>query len=123
MKFLFILFIVLVVLAGTAIGGFFLVQNFAKPKVTFYKTAQVDSGATALIATATGNVAPTSTVKVGCQVSGRVKDVKVQQDDRVKEGQILAVLDTELMENELKDKQIVERQARSNQLLLEIEEA
>ena len=102
MKLLIILFIIFVVLVGLAAGGVFLLQSYAKAKPVVYKTAKIDTGDIPLIATATGNVDPTCCIKVGSQVSGRVKEVKVNQDDPVKAGQVLAVLDTELMENELK---------------------
>jgi HlyD family secretion protein len=123
MKLAIILFVILLMLGGIVVGGFFAIRSFAKPKPVSYKTAKVDTGEILLIATATGNVEPTCCVKVGSQVSGRVKTVKVNQDDRVTAGQVLAVLDTELMENELKDKQIFLRQSQSSVLLLEIEAA
>ncbi|HLX63029.1 MAG TPA: efflux RND transporter periplasmic adaptor subunit [Planctomycetota bacterium] len=121
MKLFLILLVAFLVLAGLATGGVIALQHLAKPKPVFYKTAKIDVGEIPIVATATGNVEPTCCVKVGSQVSGRVREVKVKQDDPVKEGQIIAVLDTELMENDLRDKELTLRQSKSNLLLLEIE--
>lgn len=120
MKILIIL-LVLALLGGISVGGFLFFRQLAAPKPVFYQTKPIDTGEIAIIATATGSVEPTSSVKVGSQVSGRVKEVMVAQDDPVKAGQTLAVLDTELMENDLKDKEILLRQSKSNLALLEIE--
>lgn len=112
------LFILVVIGAGAL-----LLPKLMEIRPHVWQTAKVDSGDIQVVATATGSVEPTSTVKVGSLVSGKVKDVLVAQDDRVTKGQIIAVLDTELMENERKEKDIAWRQAKSNKLALEVEEA
>jgi HlyD family secretion protein len=55
-----------------------------------------------LVATvsATGNLEPTDQVDVGSEISGIVADVLVDTNDRVVEGQILAVIDTTKLEQQ-----------------------
>ena len=102
-------------------GGVYLIPKLTKITPHVWKTVQLDQGDMLIVATATGSVEPTATVKVGSLVSGKVKEVPVEQDQLVKKGEVLAVLDTELLENERKDKEILLRQARSNLMSLEIE--
>jgi len=59
-----------------------------------YKTEQVQRGNLTVIVTATGTLQSTNKVDVGSELSGIVKSVEVNYNDRVKAGQILARLDT-----------------------------
>ncbi|KAF0177609.1 MAG: HlyD family secretion protein [Nitrospirae bacterium] len=63
-----------------------------------YKTEQVRSGELTVIVTATGTLQPTNTVSVGSELSGTMKSVEVNYNDRVKVGQVLARLDTSKLE-------------------------
>ena len=121
MKLFLILLLILLTLGGVAVGGAYFLRKMTTPKPLVFQTAKIDTGEIAVVATATGSVEPTSSVKVGSQVSGRVKEVRVAQDEPVKSGQVLAVLDTELLENDSKDKEILLRQSKSNLALLVIE--
>ena len=121
MKLFIIVILVLAVLGGAAFGATYFIRQLAAQPVLTYQTAMVDTGEIAIVATATGSVEPTSSVKVGSQVSGRVKEVRVEQDQQVKMGDVLAVLDTELLENDSKDKEIALRQSKSNLELLKLE--
>lgn len=58
-----------------------------------YRTEAVTRGDLTVIVTATGNLAPTKKVDVGCELSGIVKSVGVDYNDRVTVGQPLAYLD------------------------------
>ena len=55
-----------------------------------------------LVATvsATGRLEPTDQVDVGSEISGIVADVLVETNDRVAEGQVLAVIDTTKLEQQ-----------------------
>lgn len=64
----------------------------SKPPVR-YKTERIDRGALTQAITATGNLAPTNKVEVGCEVSGILKTVEADFNDRVNVGQTLATLD------------------------------
>ena len=58
-----------------------------------YETKPVTVGALAITVSATGNLEPTNTVNVGTELSGTVKNVYVDDNDPVKKGDLLAVLD------------------------------
>ena len=59
-----------------------------------YKTQEVQRGNLTVTVTATGTLEPTNQVEVGSEVSGIIETVEVDYNDRVKVGQILAILDT-----------------------------
>lgn len=109
---LIILAIVLVVIFG---GGVMLIGSWVRgvqAQASLWNTEKVDKGEIVLTVNATGSVAPIQVVQVGSQVSGKVNAVNVTADQRVKKGEILAVLDTELLESELKDRQSQLKHAR-----------
>lgn len=59
-----------------------------------YVTGEVVRGDLSVTVTATGNLAPTNQIDVGSEISGIVRDVRVDANDRVTKGQVLAVIDT-----------------------------
>ncbi len=59
-----------------------------------YKTEKAQRGDLTVTVTATGNLEPTNQVDVGSELSGIVKSVDADYNDRVKVGQVLAKLDT-----------------------------
>jgi len=63
-----------------------------------YKTAEVKKGDLTVTVTATGTLQPVEQVEVGTEVSGTIKTVAVDYNDIVKEGQVLAKLDTTKLE-------------------------
>jgi len=63
-----------------------------------YKTEEVRRGDLTVIVTATGTLQPTNKVDVGSELSGIIKSVEVDYNDRVKVGQTLAKLDTSKLE-------------------------
>ncbi len=60
-----------------------------------YLTQKVQRGDLIVTVTATGALEPTNQVDVGSELSGIIKTVEVDYNDRVKVGQILAKLDTD----------------------------
>lgn len=60
-----------------------------------YLTAPVERGDLAVTVTATGTLSALDTVEVSSEVSGRVAAVQVDYNDRVRQGQVLAVLNPE----------------------------
>ena len=60
-----------------------------------YQTQKVQRGDLTVTVTATGTLEPTNQVDVGSELSGIIKTVEVDYNDRVKVGQILARLDTD----------------------------
>jgi HlyD family secretion protein len=69
--------------------------------VARYEFASVTRGNLNVSVSATGNLAPTNKVDVGSELSGTVEAVLVQENDRVKKGQVLARLDTSKLHDEI----------------------
>lgn len=55
--------------------------------------------------TATGNLRPTNQVEVGSEVSGRIDRVYVDVNDRVSQGQVLAQINTDVIEDQIRQAQ------------------
>lgn len=89
--------LVLVILAALlAGGGYFLLKN--RGNGVQFKTVKVSRGDLRATVTATGTVAAVTTVLVGTQVSGTVKQLFVDYNSPVKKGQLLAQIDPALPE-------------------------
>jgi HlyD family secretion protein len=69
-----------------------IVHRGEKPQVR-YQTETVERGGIKIVVQASGNLAPSKKVQVGCELSGIVKEVEVDFNDRVETGQPLARLD------------------------------
>jgi len=76
-------------------------------KLPEYITAPVEQRSLDLTVSATGNLRPTNQVEVGSEVSGRIERVLVDVNDRVSRGQVLAIINTEVIEDQI-------RQSRAN---------
>lgn len=74
-----------------------------------YITEEVERGSLDLTVTATGNLRPTNQVTVGSEVNGPVERVLVDVNDRVTRGQVIAVINTEIV-----DQQIAQSRANLN---------
>ena len=89
--------LVAVVLAAVlALGGYYLLKN--RGNGVQFKTAKVSRGDLRATVTATGTVSAVTTVLVGTQVSGTVKQLLVDYNSPVKKGQLLAQIDPALPE-------------------------
>ena len=64
-----------------------------------YLTEPAARGALVVTATASGTLQPTKSVDVGSELSGTLADVRVQENDVVSRGQVLARLDTAKLED------------------------
>jgi len=83
-----------VVLAAVVLGiGYFIFARGDGKAPTFI-TQDVTRGDLTVTVTATGNLEPRNQVDIGSELSGTVSKVLVDVNDEVKEGQVLAVLDT-----------------------------
>jgi HlyD family secretion protein len=86
-------FLVLILLAITA-GVFWKFWSPGEAKaLTRFKTEAVRNGRLKVTVSATGTLEPVNQVEVGTEVSGIIREVLVDFNDSVKEGQILARLD------------------------------
>lgn len=74
-----------------------------------YITAPVTRESLSLSVTATGNLRPTNQVEVGAEVTGPLDQVLVDVNDRVTKGQVIAVINTEII-----DQQIAQSRANLN---------
>ena len=70
-----------------------------------YKTAPVTRGDLTVIVTATGTVQPVNQVDVGTEISGTIRTVEVDYNDRVKVGQVLARIDTDKLQAQVSQSQ------------------
>ena len=87
--------VVAVVLIGAlAAGGFYLYKS--KGNGVQFRTEKVTRGDLRASVTATGQVSAVTTVLVGTQVSGTVKEIFVDFNSPVKKGQLLAQIDPAL---------------------------
>lgn len=90
-----------------------------------YETATVRRGDLTVTVTATGTLEPTNQVEVGIEVSGTIRTVEVDANDRVEVGQVLARLDTTKLEAQVQQSQaaLASAQARVLQAQASVEEA
>jgi len=78
-------------------GGFLWLNRDTASTVS-YETLPVEQGNIVITVSATGTLEPIKTVDVGIEVSGTVKTVEVDYNDRVTVGQVLAQIDTSKLE-------------------------
>ncbi len=87
-----LLIFVLLLLAGAG-GWAYVDRSRAAAPEANWRTAKVDRGAIVAAVSATGTINPISTVIVGSQMSGLVKEIRVDFNSRVKAGDVVARLD------------------------------
>jgi HlyD family secretion protein len=87
-----------IALAIVVVGGLALRPGGGADAVG-YRTEPVKRGDLAVVVSATGNVQPTNQVDVGSELSGTVDTVLVDDNDRVRKGQVLAKLDVAKLTN------------------------
>jgi HlyD family secretion protein len=102
MKFWLPALIVLLLIAGIA-------QCSGEAPKPEYITEPVAQESLSLSVTATGNLRPTNQVEVGAEVTGPLDSVLVDVNDRVTKGQVIAVINTEII-----DQQIAQSRANLN---------
>lgn len=78
-----------------------IVQCSGDPPPPDYITEEVTQESLDLSVTATGNLRPTNQVEVGAEVTGPVDSVLVDVNDRVTKGQVIAVINTEIIDQQI----------------------
>jgi HlyD family secretion protein len=89
-----------VLVAGAATA---LVATRKAGRAPSYRFVAVERGSIDSVVSATGTLSAVTTVQVGTQVSGLIKELYVDFNDRVEKGQVIARLDTTLLESNLRD--------------------
>ena len=85
--------ITIIIVIAVAIGIYFFI--FKKSEKTFeWRTTKVKRGDISVMVTATGSANPDTTVSVGTQVTGIVMKLYADWNTKVKQGQIIALIDT-----------------------------
>ena len=98
--------LVLLLLGWWIFGG----SGDEKPE---YITQTVTQRSLDLTVTATGNLRPTNQVDVGSEVSGKIDRVYVDVNDRVGRGQVLAQINTDVIEDQIRQSQANLQAARA----------
>ncbi len=86
--------VILAALGGAAWWGF---VRVAEPTAS-YRTAKIERGELQSAVSATGTVTPVTQVQVSSQVSGQIKELFVDFNSEVRQGQLIARLDPETFE-------------------------
>jgi HlyD family secretion protein len=94
-------------LIGGGVFAYIRHEQAAKAQLPKFETVNVDRGPIVAKITATGTLSALVTVQVGSQVSGRLQEIKVDFNDQVKKGEVIARIDQQLFRAALE-------QARAN---------
>ena len=104
--------LIVLIAAGGAVA--WMLREQAEP--VQYKTEPVQRGNMTVSVTATGTLVPTKQVDVGIEISGTIRSVEVDYNDRVKISQVLARLDTTKLEAQLQQTTATLESARAKLL-------
>ena len=86
------------VLAALVAGAWYWYQGTQNTNAVKYVTEAVERGDVHVSVSADGTLAPVRTVSLGSELSGIVREVNVDVNDEIKEGQSLIVLDKRNLE-------------------------
>jgi HlyD family secretion protein len=85
------------VLVAAGIAAYFTVGK--APPESPYRTVKAERGEIVDAITATGTINAVTTVSVGSQISGTIQQIFVDYNSRVRKGQVIAQIDTRLLES------------------------
>ncbi len=97
-KYLWLALIAMAILAGL---GYAYLRGGKNAKAPSYQTETVARGNLVVNVSATGNLQPTNQVDVGSELSGIVQEVYVDDNSKVKKGQVLARLDVSKLNDQI----------------------
>ncbi|MBM4128685.1 MAG: efflux RND transporter periplasmic adaptor subunit [Nitrospira sp.] len=104
MKKRILILVIAVVLIG---GGFFVYKKFlSKPSTQVLQTAKVEKGSIRGVLVETGIIKPQvgAVVKIGARATGEIVKMKVKIGDRVKKGQLIALIDDREIQMTIEEK-------------------
>jgi HlyD family secretion protein len=112
-------------LSLAVIGGGWYWSTTGSATAPQYLTEPAERRTIVVTVTATGTVEPTNKVEVSSELSGTVRSVEVDYNDRVTKGQVLAHLDTDKLEATVEHAraQVTAAQARVDQAQATLDEA
>jgi HlyD family secretion protein len=88
--------VIVAVLVGAGVWGYLYAQSRGNaPK---YRLGKVERGPITAAVSATGNLNAVITVQVGSQISGQIKELRVDFNSVVRKGQLIARIDPEIFE-------------------------
>jgi len=90
--------IIIVLLVLGAVAAAFALRRIEPPAAAQYRTERVEQGDLTVTVSATGKIQPTNQVDVGSELSGIIRSVHAEENDRVRVNQVLARLDTSKLE-------------------------
>jgi len=99
-----LILVIAVVLIG---GGFFVYKKFlSKPSTQVLQTAKVEKGSIRGVLVETGIIKPQvgAVVKIGARATGEIVKMKVKIGDRVKKGQLIALIDDREIQMTIEEK-------------------
>src|SRR5688500_11996006 len=90
--------IIVLVIAVLAAGGWYWYDSRSGEGEVRYRTAKVERGPIAAVVVASGTLNATTTVQVGSQISGQVKEIYADFNTAVKKDQVIARIDPSTFE-------------------------
>lgn len=101
----------LLLLAAAAGGGWWYFNR--QTDAPTYKTAKVERGPITAVVSSTGTLNPVTSVQVGSQISGQIKELFVDFNSPVKQGQLIARIDPETYQYRVRQAEADLESARS----------
>ncbi|HJQ37478.1 MAG TPA: efflux RND transporter periplasmic adaptor subunit [Thermoanaerobaculia bacterium] len=105
-----------VLLVVVAIAGVLIHRAAFAKETTTYRFTSIERGNLESAVSATGTLSAVTTVSVGTQVSGQISELRVDFNDSVKKGQLLARIDPKLQLQAVTDAQASLAKARAQYL-------
>ena len=93
----------IVAVAVVAGGAFWYFSQGSAEPISPYRFVTLEQGDLEAVVASTGALDAVTTVQVGTQVSGRISDIYVDFNDRVRAGQVIARIDTTLLWSTVRD--------------------
>jgi HlyD family secretion protein len=113
------LILVVIIILGAAAGGYWYWQRGAE-KAPEIATTTLAKGDVVQVVTSTGDLQPVVTTDVSSQISGQIIDVRVDYNSKVKQGDILARLDTATYDSRLRQAEAQLANTRANHTLVKL---
>lgn len=106
-----------IIAAATAAGLYLFPQWSSAPAESSYRLAGIDRGEIVATVSASGTINPTTTVIVGSQLSGQVKEILVDFNSQVEAGQVVARLNQDQIRAKLDAARAELEQIRATRLV------